>query len=248
MKKVKLEDVLLINEDTLAGIDELVYNPVTRNPADEYDKGADGGVIQNSISWGGHEDHLHIGTTNRDVMIQIIDKANSMGLITTENPYAKRDPNGKVDQVHTSGSFHYKTFPGEPKVGAGVDISGNQNTIRELIRWINANYRGKSVQKDPTSEAPPAGDTNKEKKDTELSLGGSSGSTSGSTSISSSSVPSSDENVKRAYGFMTPFLSALEPLKQQMQDKINKLTQQESTTNDKKIINEVERIKNIMKL
>jgi hypothetical protein len=47
---------------------------------------------------------------------------------------------------------------------------------------------------------------------------------------------------------MTPFLSSLEPLKQQMQDKINKLVQKESVTNDKKIITEIERIKNIMKL
>jgi hypothetical protein len=68
-----------------------------------------------------------------------------------ENPYAKKDPNGKVDKVHTSGSFHYKVFPGEPPVGAGVDISGNPNTITELIKWVEKTYVGGSYPEQKTN-------------------------------------------------------------------------------------------------
>lgn len=140
---------LILIESDLAGISELVFNPVTNNPQDEFDKGADGGKIKDRIRWGGHDNHLHIGTTNRKVMMDLIDKADSMGLRTTENPYAKKDPNGKVDNVHSKNSFHYKTFQGTPEVGAGVDISGDKNKVREFIRWVNANYRNKQIGSDP---------------------------------------------------------------------------------------------------
>jgi len=189
MKKTKLEDILIITESDLAGIYEMVYNPVTGNPADEYDKGADSGKIQNRITWPNHDDHLHIGTTNRDVMMQLIDKAQGMGISSTENPYAKNDPNGKVDQVHATGSFHYKEFQGQPTVGAGVDFSGNQATLREFIRWINANYKGKQSSTDMTVEAPeaPKGTTT-------------SGSTSGSTSSGGSGGGSSSSSTKTSGG------------------------------------------------
>lgn len=237
MKKIKFEDLFLINEDTLGGIDELVYNPVTGNPKSDDERGADGGVILNSISWGGHEDHLHIGATNKEVMKQIIDTADDMGLVTTENPYAKRDPNGKVDQVHTSGSFHYKTFTGPPPlVGAGVDISGDKEVIRKLIKWIHKSYKGNAYLQDTTTEVSnSSGQSSQSNQTTSPSQ----------TTSSISAAPSSNKNVGRAYGFMTPFLSSLEPIKKQMQDK---LTQTESFTSDNKIINEVKRIKDIMKL
>ena len=185
MKKTKLEDILIITESDLAGIDEMVYNPVTGNPADEYDKGADSGKIQNRITWPNHNDHLHIGTTNRDVMMKLIDKAQGMGLRSTENPYAKNDPNGKVDKGHATGSFHYKEFQGQPTVGAGVDFSGNQATLREFIRWINANYKGKQAPTDATVEAPeaPKGTTKPSSTSgTTTSSGSSGGSSSGETS------------------------------------------------------------------
>jgi biotin carboxyl carrier protein len=95
-----------------------------------------------------------------------------MGLRTTENPYAKRDPNGKVDNVHTSQSFHYKTFEGEPPVGAGVDISGNKDTITELIKWTIEKYTGGNYTVDPvkgsdtqTDSDTQDGDSSKEKSD-----------------------------------------------------------------------------------
>jgi len=156
MRKTKLEDILIITESDLAGIDELVYNPVTGNPADWLDKGSDGGKIKDRITWPKHDDHLHIGTTNRDVMMKLIEKAQEYGLSSTENPYAKNDPNGKIDQVHAKNSFHYKEFQGQPKVGAGVDFSGNKSTLREFIRWINYNYKGKQISIDKAVEAPEA--------------------------------------------------------------------------------------------
>ena len=131
-----------IKESDIPGIDELVYNPVTGNPKGEDERGSDAGRLKSSIRWSNHDNHLHIGATNKEVMMKIIDKADTMGLYTTENPYAKKDPNKKVDRVHTSGSFHYKTFPGTPTVGMGVDISGNKEKIRELIKWIHNTFKG----------------------------------------------------------------------------------------------------------
>lgn len=121
------------------GIDELVYNPLTKNGG-SIGHGYDRGKRVDGITWGGHDNHLHIGFTDRQVAIEVIDKADEMGLKTTENPYAKKDPNNKVDYVHTKGSFHYRVFPGEPKVGGGVDISGDKDKLEELIRWIEEKY------------------------------------------------------------------------------------------------------------
>lgn len=140
---------VVLGEADISGIDELVYNPATKKSG-TIGHGYDGGKKVQGITWSNHDDHLHIGFTNRDVAMAVIDKADQMGLKTTENPYAKKDPNGKVDKVHTSGSFHYKVFPGEPKVGAGVDISGNPQTITELIKWIETNYASGSYPEQQT--------------------------------------------------------------------------------------------------
>ena len=122
-----------------SGIDELVYNPATRSGG-IIGWGYDRGHRVNGITWSGHDTHLHVGFTNRQVAIEVIDKAHSLGLVTTENPYAKRDPNNRVDNVHTNSSFHYSTFKGSPKVGMGVDISGDQQKIIELIKWIDLKF------------------------------------------------------------------------------------------------------------
>ena len=123
----------------IQGIDELVYNPATKEGG-SIGHGYDNGQRKKGITWSGHNNHLHIGFTNRETAIAVIDKADSMGLVTTENPYAKKDPNRKVDAVHTSGSFHYKNFPGTPTVGMAVDISGNPSKVTELIKWIESKY------------------------------------------------------------------------------------------------------------
>jgi hypothetical protein len=128
-----------LTESDIDGIDELVYNPATKTGGD-IGHGYDRGTKIEGITWSGHEDHLHIGFTDRDTAMKVIDKADQMGLRTTENPYAKKDPNGKVDNVHTTGSFHYKEFPGEPKVGGAVDISGDEGKIVELIKWVENEY------------------------------------------------------------------------------------------------------------
>jgi hypothetical protein len=138
MKKNKVTEATDIN-----GVDELVYNPVTKKGG-EIGYGYDNGQRKEGMTWSGHENHLHIGFTDRNAAIAIIDKAHSMGLKTTENPYAKKDPNNKVDNVHTGGSLHYKNFPGTPTVGMAVDISGNQIKITELIKWIGSKYSKES--------------------------------------------------------------------------------------------------------
>lgn len=149
---------VVFGEADISGIDELVYNPATKSGG-SIGHGYDGGKKVSGITWNNHDNHLHIGFTNRDVAMAVIDKADQLGLKTTENPYAKKDPNGKVDNVHTSGSFHYKVFPGEPKVGAGVDISGNPNTITELIKWVETTYAGGSYPEQKTVDYVESGTT-----------------------------------------------------------------------------------------
>jgi len=153
---------IVFGEADISGIDELVYNPATKKGG-TIGFGFDGGRKVDGITWGNHDNHLHIGFTNRDVAMDVIDKAHEMGLRTTENPYAKKDPNGKVDDVHTSGSFHYKTFEGEPPVGAGVDISGNKDTITELIKWVVDKYSGGNYTIDPTKDSDTESQDSSEK-------------------------------------------------------------------------------------
>ncbi len=163
MYKTILENKkVVLGEADISGIDELVYNPATKKGG-TIGFGFDGGRKVDGITWGNHDNHLHIGFTNRDVAMDVIDKAHEMGLKTTENPYAKKDPNGKVDDVHTSGSFHYKTFEGEPPVGAGVDISGNKDTITELIKWVVDKYSGGNYTVDPTKDSDTESQDSSEK-------------------------------------------------------------------------------------
>ena len=143
---------LVISEADIQGVDELVYNPATKEGG-TVGYGYNDGKRQKGITWPNHDNHLHIGFTNRATAIAIIDKADSMGLKTTENPYAKKDPNKKVDGVHTNSSLHYKNFPGTPVVGMAVDISGDPKEVTELIKWIEKNYAGQySQEKTPSSE------------------------------------------------------------------------------------------------
>lgn len=150
----KIENILNLYENILSkkpitseadikGVDELVYNPVT-GQGGKVGYGYDGGNRKENLKWPGHDNHLHIGFTDKEVAMKIIDKADKMGLKTTENPYAKKDPNGKVDNVHSNSSLHYKNFPGIPLVGMAVDISGDNNKITELIKWIDQNFAGVS--------------------------------------------------------------------------------------------------------
>lgn len=134
---------LVISERDIKGVDELVYNPATKEGG-TIGYGYNDGKRQKGITWSGHDNHLHIGFTDRVTAISIIDKADSMGLKTTENPYAKKDPNKKVDMVHADSSLHYKNFPGTPVVGMAVDISGNPKRITELIQWIEKKYANTS--------------------------------------------------------------------------------------------------------
>lgn len=136
-----------IKEADIKGIDELVYNPATKKGG-SIGYGYDNGQRKEGITWSNHDNHLHIGFTDRNTAIKVIDKASSMGLSTTENPYSKNDPNKKIGK-HTGGSLHYKNFPGTPLVGMAVDITGNPTKITELIKWIDKTYAG---QYTPTTD------------------------------------------------------------------------------------------------
>ena len=141
----KLYESILSHKNVLSeqvdiyGIDELVYNPATKKGG-PIGYGYDGGKKIAGITWKKHWDHLHVGFTNRDVAIDVINKANEMGLKNSENLIAKRDGNGYLDDVHADSSFHYKLFPGEPQVTAGLDVSGDKNTIIEFMEWIISKY------------------------------------------------------------------------------------------------------------
>jgi hypothetical protein len=243
MKTPKLKKTSIILESDLAGIDEMVYNPITGNPRDEYDYGSNGGKIQTRITWPGHDDHLHIGTTNRDVMMKLIQKAQESGLSSTENPYAKNDPNGKVDSVHTKGSFHYKEFQGQPLVGAGVDFTGSKEALGEFIRWINANYKGKQSSPDATTEAPIA--------TAETSTTGTKGST---TTTPQTTTSGDDYNV---YGGLTTaitgglgakgFKKAGEDIWNKTMGKIQKAMAESVNSESNRLNEEINRIKKMMK-
>jgi len=78
------------------GINEMAWNPMgVYNEGNYNPKG----------KWKGHDGHIHFGFENPDVAIDIIKKAQSLGLRASENPYL-----GKVNPVHTKGSFHYGNF------------------------------------------------------------------------------------------------------------------------------------------
>ena len=158
------KNLMGITEADISGIDELVYNPVT-GKGGSVGYGYNDGKKVNGITWTGHDNHLHIGFTDKKVAMVVIDKADSMGLKTTENPYSKKDPNNVVDTVHTSKSLHYKNFDGDPIVGKAVDISGDKNQISELIKWINQKYAGESTelpQSTTTNTSPEQVVSNKE--------------------------------------------------------------------------------------
>jgi hypothetical protein len=142
-----------VTEADIKGVDELVYNPVTKKGG-IIGYGYDKGQRKEGITWSGHDNHLHIAFTDRNVAMDVIDKADSMGLITTENPYAKKDPNKKIDN-HTGGSLHYDNFPGTPKVGKAADITGTQSKITELIRWVESKYaNGANQSNEPEDDKP----------------------------------------------------------------------------------------------
>jgi len=133
-----------LTEADISGVDELVYNPATRSSGDIGHGYKKGKKIQ-GLTWKDHENHLHISFTDRNVAMKVIDKADEMGLVTSENPYAKKDPNDVIDGGHVSTSLHYSNFPGLPLVGKAVDIRGDKNKIIQLINWVESTFVGKGA-------------------------------------------------------------------------------------------------------
>lgn len=135
-----LNNKKIVLEQDIFGIDELVYNPVTKSGG-ELGHGYDRGNRVPGIVWDGHWTHLHMGFTDKNTAMSVIYKANSLGLRTAQNPYASHPSVGK----HTKDSFHYDTFEGLPVVGKGVDITGSHDKLVELIMWIENTYAGGAV-------------------------------------------------------------------------------------------------------
>jgi hypothetical protein len=82
----------------------------------------------------GHTGHVHFATRNAKVMLAAAKKARELGLHVGENE--KWDP---VDPVHTSGSFHYRRFPGR-KLGQAIDVSGDPGRMKAFARWVARQY------------------------------------------------------------------------------------------------------------
>lgn len=150
-----LENKKIIFEQDIFGIDELVHNPVT-GFGGELGYGYDRGRRVPGITWPGHGGHLHVGFTDKNTAMAVMDKAQSLGLRTAENPYAMT--HYVNPELHTRGpkpgveddSFHHQRFEGSPEVGKGVDITGSHQKLVELILWIEQTYSGNYVP--PTTE------------------------------------------------------------------------------------------------
>jgi peptidoglycan hydrolase-like protein with peptidoglycan-binding domain len=144
VKKYKSDNNIL-SEEFIPGIDEMVWNKMPW--------GMNDGNKVDGIQWSGHDTHIHFGFTTPDTAIKVIEKALSLGLRASENPYTTGVDNG----VHTVNSFHGKTFEGDfngKKLGKGLDVSGDPNKMGELFNWVSTELgNGDSINMEkPTTE------------------------------------------------------------------------------------------------
>ena len=122
----------IISEGFIPGIDEMVWNKMPW--------GIDAGDKQDGLKWSGHNTHIHFGFTDVQVAVKVIEKAISLGLKATENPYTS-----KVNDVHVDNSHHYNTFSqtvNGKKVGEGLDVSGDNGKMEELFNWVSTEMGG----------------------------------------------------------------------------------------------------------
>lgn len=82
----------------IKGINEMAWNPMG-----VYNDG----VYNPKGNWKNHDGHIHFGFENPDVAVDIIEKAQALGLRASENPYLSGK---KITKGHTKGSFHYSNF------------------------------------------------------------------------------------------------------------------------------------------
>ena len=144
VRKYKSENNIL-SEEYIPGIDEMVWNKMPW--------GMDKGNKVDGIKWSNHDTHIHFGFTSSDTAIKVIEKALSLGLRASENPYTT----GVNKTVHVNNSFHYDTFDGDfngKKLGRGLDVSGDQNKMAELFNWVSTEIgNGESVTMDTSSDS-----------------------------------------------------------------------------------------------
>jgi len=108
---------------------QLFYNPWTKNNFGVYN-------YQKKLksTEPKHDNHLHVACDNAAEMREIIDTAKTYGLKSTENPYSKNDPTGKVEpEEHAFGSLHTIPLNADFSVGAAVDINGSNDNIVKFI-------------------------------------------------------------------------------------------------------------------
>lgn len=151
-ENLRIKNLMNLGEaaSSIGGVKQLIYNPLGYGYTG-------GGKYRSGFRVSNHDNHLHIGFSNREVAMKVMDKSISLGLRTSENPYTfgkkNGDPTGKVERVHVTNSDHYREFPGSPTVGGGVDISGDPSKIKELVKWIESEFGGDTISPTTTTSS-----------------------------------------------------------------------------------------------
>lgn len=200
---LRFKQITNINEgEDIRGVDELVFNPVT-GPGGKIGFGYDQGKKRKGITWKKHHDHLHVSFDDKQVAIEIMEKALSLGLYVAENPYlGNKDKTGKVDLVHADDSHHYKNFDniqfkrsgdygGQKVVGKAADISGNMKKMEELIQWIIDTYSTSSSSANQLTTNTTSSTSSSSTSSSSSAGSSSAGSSTASSSASNSTTGSS---------------------------------------------------------
>lgn len=138
----------ILNEEYIPGVDEMVWNQMPW--------GLDNGNKVDGIHWKNHDTHIHFGFTNPQVAIQVINKAQELGLRASENPFTS----GVDKNVHVGNSFHYQVFDGDfdgKKLGKGLDVSGDSSKMLELFNWVSTTLGSGDVVTMTTSSEQQSG-------------------------------------------------------------------------------------------
>lgn len=117
------------NTKYVGAIHELFYDPLNL----AFDEGTWIPAI------GNHSDHVHVSFGEPKSALEIIAKAQGLGLRFTENPYA----GGVAKGVHADTSYHYRNFPGSyngKALGMAGDFSGTPSAMARFAQWVKENY------------------------------------------------------------------------------------------------------------
>lgn len=124
----KDNNIQALNEVAVPGVDEMAWNKMPF--------GINDGEVHQGMKWKNHDTHIHFGFTTPQMALDVIHKAQSLGLRASENPYTT----GVDKSVHVGNSFHYQTFSGlydGKQLGKGLDVSGDSAKMAELFKWVS---------------------------------------------------------------------------------------------------------------